>query len=1080
MAFGLLTNDYATLGGLQLTAYTQPIHGTVTAAGNGSFTYTPSPGFSGVDTFTYTAGAGILSSTATVTIDVYQPLLVATPDAFTALAGKTLVVAGVNGLLGNDYTNSGTIDATSFSSPSHGMLSVSLTGDITYTPNPGFIGIDTFTYYISNGYGTAFAVDTIDVVHAPPVANTDDYAVKAGRTLLVNPVTGVLANDFALGGTVVATSFSSPSRGMLSVSIDGSFTYVPDAGFVGTDSFTYHISDGTQTALAVADINVWDAAPVANLDYYHAAANSTLVVNALNGLLANDFTNGGTIVATSFSPPSHGMLSVSIDGSFTYVPSAGFAGTDSFTYYISDGSQTSYAVADIAVAPRGVVANPDVYSDYAGQTLTVNAANGILLNDFANFGTVVATSFSSPSHGMLSVSIDGSFTYVPTAGFIGTDTFTYYISNGTGTSFAVDTIDVYKPLVVASPETYAVQAGRTLTVTGGRGLLGNDYANTGTVVATSFSSPSHGMLSVSLTGDITYVPDPGFFGTNTFTYYISNGLGTTFAVDTIDVVAAPPVAGNDFYTVHAGSTLLVDPATGLLANDIAFAGTVDATSFSSPSHGMLSVSIDGSFTYVPKAGFVGTDSFTYYISDGTETSSATASIDVVDTPPVANPDFYYVGENGELLVTGARNLLGNDFANGGTIVATSFSSASHGMLSVSLTGDITYTPFSNYVGADSFTYHISNGTETSYAVATIEVIACFAAGTHILTDRGEVPVEALGIGDRMVTHDAGIQPIKWIGRRHCTRAQIARNPDLGPVRICKGALSPNVPHRDLLVSSDHALYLGNVLIQARLLVNGATVSRELPQRPITYYHIELASHAIVLAEGLAAETYLDTGNRDAFDTGAMPLVLHPEFGGATANDARQAASCAPFALDAAVTEPLWRQIAERAASLGYALPTTVFTADPGLRLLAGTRSLTPCVSGSTAYVFAVPRSCRMIRLISRAAAPHLGRPWLDDRRVLGVPVGRIVISDGTGTAEIAVDHPSLTDGWHAAERVGSRLWRWTDGNALLPLPDGARLIEIQLAGAADYPVEVASGASIGIAETASAVRTHLRITEASA
>jgi LysM repeat protein len=257
-ASGLLLNDDATLGGLSAISYTQPAHGTVTVSADGSFIYTPDAGYVGLDTFTYIAGAGIVSSTATVTVNVFQPLLVATPDVYTVHTGDTLLVTGPNNLIGNDFTNGGTIDATSFSSPSHGMLSVSLTGDITYVPDPGYIGTDTFTYYISNGYGTAFAVDTIDVVGAPPVAAVDNYTVQAGKTLLVDAATGLLANDIAFGGTVDATSFSSPSHGMLSVSLTGALTYVPDPGFVGTDSFTYYISDGTQTAYAVDNIDVVD------------------------------------------------------------------------------------------------------------------------------------------------------------------------------------------------------------------------------------------------------------------------------------------------------------------------------------------------------------------------------------------------------------------------------------------------------------------------------------------------------------------------------------------------------------------------------------------------------------------------------------------------------------------------------------------------------------------------------------------------------------------------------------------------------------------------------------------------------
>jgi LysM repeat protein len=908
--FGLLQNDYATNGDLTALSFTQPTHGTVTVSSNGSFVYTPDANYVGLDTFTYTAGAGILSKTATVTVNVFQPLLVATPDVYAVHTGNTLIVTGPNNLLGNDFTNGGTVDATSFSSPNHGMLSVSLTGDITYVPDPGFIGTDTFTYYISNGYGTAFAVDTINVVGAPPVAAPDFYTVQAGDTLLVNAQTGLLSNDTAFGsGTVDATSFSSPSHGMLSVSLTGALTYVPDPGFIGTDSFTYYISDGTETAYALATIDVVDQAPVANPDYYHVAENGSLVVTGAKNLLGNDFVNGGTIEATSFSSPSHGMLSVSLTGDITYVPDLNYIGTDSFTYYISDGSQTSYAVSYIQVGLLGVHANTDYYSDLEGQTLIVTGAKNLLGNDYTNRGTVDATSFSSPSHGMLSVSLTGDITYVPDPGFIGTDTFTYYISNGSGSAFAVDTIDVAAPLLVATPDVYTVHTGNTLLVTGANNILGNDFTNSGTIDATSFSSPSHGMLSVSLTGDITYVPDPGFIGTDTFTYYISNGYGTAFAVDTIQVVGAPPVANPDYYTVQAGDTLLVDAQTGLLSNDVAFGGTVDATSFSSPDHGMLSVSLTGALTYVPDPGFIGTDSFTYYISDGTETSYSVAHIDVVDQAPIANPDYYYITENSTLTVTGAHNLLGNDFVNGGSIEATSFSSPSHGMLSVSLTGDITYVPDLNYIGSDSFTYYISDGSQTSYAVATIEVVACYGEGTRILTDRGEMPIEALDVGDRVVTLTGAIEPIIWVGRRVVDCARHPAPHEAWPVRIAAGAFGPGLPRRALYLSPNHSIYADGVLIPVKCLIDGNLVAQE-PRDRIAYHHLELARHDVVLAEGLPAETLLPGSAAGVFENAPGALMLHPDMTALS----WEAGGYAPLTVTGPLLDALRKRIAQQASA----------------------------------------------------------------------------------------------------------------------------------------------------------------------
>ncbi len=729
---GLLEDDYTIQTGLssvEATSFSSPSHGSLSVSLDGSLTYVPDPGFTGVDTFTYYISDGASTAFAVATIDVIQPSLVAAPDVFVTGANSTLTLDSAHGLLANDLSTLGALNATSFSSPAHGSLNVSLDGSVTYVPDPDFVGTDTFSYYISNGHQTAWTTATIDVVDAPPVANNDAYTLRAGSTLTVDAAHGLLANDIDSGGTVDATSFSSPAHGSLSVSLDGSITYVPDYGFTGVDTFSYFISDGAQTAWAVATLDVVDKAPVAAADYYRVRENSTLIVGAAKGLLANDFDpDGDPITATSFSSTSHGSLSVSLDGSFTYAPAANYVGADSFTYYISDGSLTSSAVVTLEDGETAVIANPDTFDVYAGATLTVSAANGLLVNDYPSTAqrglSVHATSFSSPAHGQLSVSLDGSVTYVPNAGFVGTDTFTYYISDGVSTASAVAAIDVIQPSLVAAPDTFVTKANGSLTVNAADGLLANDLSTAGSLQAMSFSSPAHGSLSVSLDGSLTYVPDADFVGTDTFSYYISNGYQTAWTTATIDVIDAPPIANNNSYTLRPGRTLTVDAAHGLLANDVDPGGTVHATSFSSPAHGSLSVSLDGSLTYVPDYGFTGVDTFSYFISDGAQTAWAVATLDVVDKAPVAADDHFHAASNGQLIVGAAKGLLANDFdPDGDPITATSFSSAAHGSLSVSLDGSVTYTPDANYVGTDSFSYFITDGALTATATAYIDVVA---------------------------------------------------------------------------------------------------------------------------------------------------------------------------------------------------------------------------------------------------------------------------------------------------------------------------------------------------------------------
>lgn len=147
-------------------------------------------------------------------------------------------------------------------------------------------------------------------------------------------------------------------------------------------------------------------------------------------------------------------------------------------------------------------------------------------------------------------------------------------------------------------------------------------------------------------------------------------------------------------------------------------------------------------------------------------------------------------------------------------------------------------------------------------------VRCFARGTRILTTGGEVAIERLAIGDEIVTAN-GPKPVKWIGHQTLRRnPSVAWHPRMLPVRISRFAIDDCTPHRDVLVSQDHSLFIDGVLIPARHLVNGTSIRFDeaaLEQETIEYFHVELDTHEVIFAEGLAVESFIYSGGKVAWD-----------------------------------------------------------------------------------------------------------------------------------------------------------------------------------------------------------------------
>jgi Hint domain len=304
-----------------------------------------------------------------------------------------------------------------------------------------------------------------------------------------------------------------------------------------------------------------------------------------------------------------------------------------------------------------------------------------------------------------------------------------------------------------------------------------------------------------------------------------------------------------------------------------------------------------------------------------------------------------------------------------------------------------------------------------------------AAGTLIATKGGDVPAEALRPGAYVYTLEDGEKadrPLRWVGTLAVDLAHHPTPARAAPVRIAAGALAPGQPARDLLVSPDHAVLVAGGLFQAQALRNGATIAQAMALPKITYVHLELGRHGVLLAEGAAIESYLDTGhreigNRGRFAHGRAMRGLAPDLSlapSAAALALWKTRGCAPLWLDSASIVPAQRMLAARAATLGWSI-----SPDPALAVFADGMAVPLARFSDEHFQARLPAGARAIRLATRAFVPAEADPTIADRRRLGLAVRSLRLHGKP------LRPGAFGRGWHLSEPE----WRWTDGDARLTL-----------------------------------------------
>ncbi len=643
---GVLENDEDPLGGT-LTAMLQdePMNGSIELSPDGSFTYTPTQDFSGIDTFTYvasTVGASSNLATVQIIVESVNRAPVAVDDEY--VTDEDVPIDEIEGVLINDFDPDGDpITARLVDMPLDGTVNLRPDGTFVYEPGFDFAGTDSFTYVANDGeLDSNLATATIEVrpSNDRPIANPDFYTAQVNTLLQVPEEEGVLGNDFDPDNDLIAILVSDVGNGQLDLRENGSFDYQPDVDFVGTDTFTYVANDGELSSdETLVTITVTAEGPLVNF---------RLQTANLAGDPITSIAPGGEFLVQAFmedlrQPDADGVFSAYMDvlyNSDLVSVNGDFADIEFNEIYDGQrsGDTSTPGLVDEVGAFDGIdpVGPGEIF--FFSISFTAGSQEGLV--EFATEGAD-----NLPANDVLLYNLDSP---VPQ------DRVIY----GT-TQLSVVAGD---PPVAVDDE-YETLEDTRLAVSEENGVLANDVdPDDDGLTAVLVNATINGTLDLNLDGSFTYDPDPNFFGVDIFTYQASDGASlSNVASVRIDVLPQndAPIAVDDFYRTDGGQLIVDSP--GVLENDIEVEGeTMIAIQQSDVSNGTLTLNSDGSFTYVPEDGFIGRDSFSYQAEANDQLSNlAIVNIDVGDLTESSIAGFVYFDTNNDGNMDPFENRIGD-------------------------------------------------------------------------------------------------------------------------------------------------------------------------------------------------------------------------------------------------------------------------------------------------------------------------------------------------------------------------------------------------------------------------------------
>jgi hypothetical protein len=666
---------------------------------------------------------------------------------------------------------------------------------------------------------------------------SSDQVPGAGETALVTLAGNYLVN--VLGSVTVGSLVLDDAGAEIgvggSLSVTGSLTVATGLLNVG----------GSLDAAGLSNAGIVDNS--GSLDV--GALSNTGSIDNSGTLDISALTNSGSIDNTGILELTGSVLSnpgtinntgaVFVSGSVVSAPLARIGGSGEIfiTGTVDNAGGTLGANGPIiqsdGLIEGGTIVNTNLT---AGSTIEGVTVQGI----FQAFGSITIvdglTGVGSGGLGAL------SFISGVTVDFANVETLANLGLSGDGTIIADSTLTIDSNVLMTADggTNPSLPFDGTGTVINGGTLLAVSVAEGNALIAIQNADfENSGVLSAA---DNSQFENPDL-GINEGTAELDIAAGT-FMNHAGGIIETGQAFGIGFVTIAAGTDFTNDGTLSTRDPTTSAGGTIDIAAFV---HGSGTIEING-------GGYVTLESPTSSTQIIDFLGAGTLMLDQPTLVPAAIEGF----NTADAIVLSGVSATAISYTSGDLKLQTST-----GTLDLAITGGYTLSDFQV----------VAQSNDTTIALGSLP---CLAAGSRVATDRGAVRVERLRVGDVVMTASGERQTIEWIGHRD---VDCGRHPDpeaVWPIRIAPHAFGQGQPRRTLLLSPDHAVFVDDVLVPIKYLVNGTTIVRRKVAR-ITYYHVELRQHDILLAEGLPVESYLETGGRAAFANGGGVMQLHSDF-----------------------------------------------------------------------------------------------------------------------------------------------------------------------------------------------------------